>query len=155
VKTLRIVGYAGLVAVAIMLLVEVCVILQDSMISRRAHRQELTGSTLSSPSSLDHFSSVGRHRFRLSTYFRKFQNREGDPIFKDPWMKKNSFAEGGEPGRRARHVSEAIASALPVQTVRTHSAGTPFSIDRRSESIAVVDCVWRARTFDQCLLGHG
>jgi hypothetical protein len=48
-KTLRIVGYAGLVAVAIMLLVAVCAILQDSMISHRAHRQELTGSTPSSP----------------------------------------------------------------------------------------------------------
>jgi hypothetical protein len=63
VKTLRIVGYAGLVAVAIMLPVEVCVILQDSVISSRAHRQEPTGSTLSSPSSLDHFSSVAGHRF--------------------------------------------------------------------------------------------
>jgi hypothetical protein len=62
-KALRIVGYAGLVAVAIMLLVAVCAILQDSMISHGAHRQELTSSTLSSPGSLDHFSSVARHRF--------------------------------------------------------------------------------------------
>jgi hypothetical protein len=69
VKALRTVGYAGLVAVAIMLLVEVCVILQDSMISRRAHRQELTGSTLSSPNSLDHFSSVGHHRFSAFKLF--------------------------------------------------------------------------------------
>ena len=44
-KMLRIVGYAGLVAIAIMLLVAVCAILQDSMISHRAHRQELPGST--------------------------------------------------------------------------------------------------------------
>ncbi|MGF6604008.1 hypothetical protein P3T23_008763 [Paraburkholderia sp. GAS448] len=62
-KTLRIISYAGLVAVAIMLLVAMCAILQDSMISRRAHRQELTGSTLSSPGSLDRFSSVAPHRF--------------------------------------------------------------------------------------------
>ena len=68
-KTLRIVGYAGLVAVAIMLLVAVCAILQDSMISHGAHRQELTGSTLSSPGSLDHFSSVARHRFSAFNLF--------------------------------------------------------------------------------------
>jgi len=54
-KTLRIISYAGLVAVAIMLLVAMCAILEDSVISHRAHRQELTGSTLSSPG-LDHFS---------------------------------------------------------------------------------------------------
>jgi hypothetical protein len=68
-KTLRIVGYAGLVAIAIMLLVAVCAILQDSMISHRAHRQELTGSILSSPGSLDHFSSVARHRFSAFNLF--------------------------------------------------------------------------------------
>jgi hypothetical protein len=48
-----VVAYAGLVAVAIMLLVEVCVILQHGMISRRAHRQELIGGTLSTSGSLD------------------------------------------------------------------------------------------------------
>jgi hypothetical protein len=68
-KTLKIAGYAGLVAVAIMLLVAVCAILQDSMISRRAHRQELTASTLSSPGSSDHFSSVARRRFSALSLF--------------------------------------------------------------------------------------
>jgi len=62
-KTLRIVCYAGLMAVAITLLVAMCAILQDSVISHRAHRHEMTGGTLSSPGSLDHFSSVARHRF--------------------------------------------------------------------------------------------
>lgn len=55
-RTLRIIGYAGLVAVAIMLLVAMCAILEDSMISRGAQRPGLTGSTLSSPGSLNHFS---------------------------------------------------------------------------------------------------
>jgi hypothetical protein len=68
-KTLRIVAYAGLVAVAIMLLVEMCMILQDSMISRRAHRQELIGGTLSSPGSLDTSVQSPATDFRLSTYF--------------------------------------------------------------------------------------
>ncbi|MGF6604486.1 hypothetical protein P3T23_009242 [Paraburkholderia sp. GAS448] len=65
-KTLRIISYVGLVAIAIMLLVAMCAILQDSMISHRAHRQELTGGTLSSPGSLDHFSSVARYRYSAS-----------------------------------------------------------------------------------------
>lgn len=67
-KTLRIISYAGLVAVAIMLLVAMCAILEDSVISHRAHRQELTGSTRSSPG-LDHFSQVARHRFSASNLF--------------------------------------------------------------------------------------
>jgi hypothetical protein len=66
-KTLRIVGYAGLVAVAIMLLVAVCAILQDSMISHRAHRQELTGSTPSSPGARWITSVQCASPFRLST----------------------------------------------------------------------------------------
>jgi hypothetical protein len=88
-KTLKIVSYVGLVAVAVMLLVVMCAILQDSMISHRAHRQELTGSTLSSPGSLNHFSSVARHQFSAFTYFATLQHPEGKPIMKNPWMKKN------------------------------------------------------------------
>ena len=68
-KTLRITSYAGLVAVSIMLLVAMCAILQDSMISHRAHRQELAGNTLSSSGSLDHFSSVLRHPLSTSNLF--------------------------------------------------------------------------------------
>ena len=62
-KTLRIISYAALAAVAIMLLVAICAILQDSMISHRVHRQELTGNTLSSPGSLHRFSSISGHLF--------------------------------------------------------------------------------------------
>ncbi|PQP18439.1 hypothetical protein C5615_13140 [Burkholderia cepacia] len=55
-KTLRIIGYAGLMAVAIMLFVAMCAVLEDGMISSDAHRQGLTGNTLSSPGSLNRFS---------------------------------------------------------------------------------------------------
>ncbi|MDN7615257.1 MULTISPECIES: hypothetical protein [Burkholderia] len=50
-KTLRIIGYLGLAAVAIMLLVAMCAILEDGVISRDAQRPGLTGNTLSSPGS--------------------------------------------------------------------------------------------------------
>ncbi|CAG2344301.1 hypothetical protein [Burkholderia sola] len=50
-KTLKIIGYAGLVAVAIMLLVAMCAILEDGMISHDAQRPGLTGNTLSIPES--------------------------------------------------------------------------------------------------------
>ncbi|HEM7895998.1 MULTISPECIES: hypothetical protein [Burkholderia cepacia complex] len=50
-KTLRIIGYVGLAAVAIMLLVAMCTILEDGVISRDAQRPGLTGNTLSSPGS--------------------------------------------------------------------------------------------------------
>ncbi|WP_148278610.1 hypothetical protein [Burkholderia sp. KJ006] len=50
-KTLRIIGYVGLAAVAIMLLVAMCAILEDGVISRDAQRPGLTGNTLSSPGS--------------------------------------------------------------------------------------------------------
>lgn len=53
-KTLRIISYAGLVAISIILLVAMCAILQDSVISHRAHRQELTGKSLSGPGLLNH-----------------------------------------------------------------------------------------------------
>ena len=55
-KTLRIIGYAGLMAVAIMLFVAMCAVLEDGMISSDAYRQGLTGNTLSSPGSLNRFS---------------------------------------------------------------------------------------------------
>ncbi|MDN7903326.1 hypothetical protein QZM18_04180 [Burkholderia diffusa] len=54
-KTLKIIGYAGLVAVAIMLLVAMCAILEDGMISQDAQRQRLTGNTLSMPESPNRF----------------------------------------------------------------------------------------------------
>ncbi|CAN7314502.1 hypothetical protein LJR230_001562 [Trinickia sp. LjRoot230] len=53
-KALRIVGYAALVSVAFALLVAMCAILEDGVISNDAQRQGLTGSTLSSPGSLDY-----------------------------------------------------------------------------------------------------
>ncbi|MEN8512505.1 hypothetical protein [Burkholderia sp. RS02] len=55
-KTLRIIGYAGLMAIAIMLFVAMCAVLEDGMISRDVHRQGLTGNTISNPGSLNRFS---------------------------------------------------------------------------------------------------
>jgi hypothetical protein len=68
-KTLRIIGYVGLVAVAIMLVVAICAILEDSMTSPRAYRQELTRGTLAIPGSLDRVGQVGRQRFSASSSF--------------------------------------------------------------------------------------
>ncbi|WP_175914453.1 hypothetical protein [Burkholderia metallica] len=54
-KTLKTIGYAGLVAVAIILLVAMCAILEDGMISHDAQRPGLTGNPLSTPESPNHF----------------------------------------------------------------------------------------------------
>lgn len=70
-KTLRIISYAGLVAVSIMRLVAMCAILLDSVISHLTHQQELTGNALSSPGSLDHSIQVGRPRFSTANLFQE------------------------------------------------------------------------------------
>ncbi|MFM0662985.1 hypothetical protein [Paraburkholderia sediminicola] len=49
-KALRIGGYSGLAAIALTLLVTMCVILQDSVIASRIQQQPLVGSALNSAS---------------------------------------------------------------------------------------------------------
>ncbi|WP_118180000.1 hypothetical protein [Paraburkholderia phosphatilytica] len=52
-KGLKIAGYSGLAAIAIALLVVMCAILQNSVIDHRVQQDDASGSTSSTPASID------------------------------------------------------------------------------------------------------